>query len=429
MLSFSQFLKEAGDAALPYSHTVDSYYGDHVYGFKHKGVHYRVNIGHNARNGADVSFYADHSKAHGDIGITGTAGTSSTKILSTIHHIIKKHVEQHPHVDEVTFSSVNAEPTRVKLYSKYTEKLGGQNHRRSYDTDHIIPASSYRTQISESGETPLPFRFDGEHDEYDQRYHRYSFQHNGKPFRVNIAHHDAPFPTAFVNFADYSKRPDLGDMNVTGRARHGAVKVLSTVHNIVKHHIGKHPEIEEVRFTSAPDEPSREKLYMRYAEKHGGISDPTGYDTIHVLPAKAYHVNESEEPIRIRLGKGPTGERAKQFMDDFHKDSDEHPFHHTARILHGATVHLSRDGNDVHMHDILTLAPKSGAGTKALKHLTGLADKHGVKINIFAKAYSNRPEHIKSTKRLVKWYEKHGFKHDEPDYDVDYGSEMTYYPK
>jgi hypothetical protein len=427
---------------------------------------------------------------------------------------------------------------------------------------------SFSQFLKEAGDGALPFKFDGEHDEYDQRYHRYSFQHNGKPFRVNIAHHDAPFPTAFVNFADYSQRPELGDMNVTGRARHGAVKVLSTVHNIVKHHLGKHPEIEEVRFTSSPDEPSREKLYARYAEKHGGISDPTGYDTIHVVPASAYKssineagdspllftttainqrgganyefehngtpyiafvnhdkansntahvyfmtkhgnvgvtgnagassgkvmstmhniiahhlkrnpqihtvlftsdstepsrgklyrrytnklgghteagsgyafyripasayktsINESEEPVRIKLGKGATGERAKQFMAEYGNDSTEHPFHRSARILHGATVDLSRDGNDVHMHDIVSLAPKSGAGTKALKHLTGLADKHGVKINLFAKAYSNRPEHIKSTKRLIKWYEKHGFKHDEPDYDVDYGSEMTYYPK
>lgn len=284
--------------------------------------------------------------------------------------------------------------------------------------------------LKEAGDAALPFKYDGEHDEYDQRYHRYSFVSDGRKYRVNFAHHDMPHSVAIVNFADYTDR-DFGDQNMTGKSKHAAVRVMSTVHNIVKHHLSKHPEIEEVHFSSSPDEPSRGRLYSRYTEKHGGITDPTAYDTLHVIPARSYRmsINESEDqPVRIRLGK-TKGEQAQKFMVDFADDSDEHPFNPAARILHGSVVHASRDGSQVHIHDIQTLALKSGAGTKALKHLTSLADKHGVKLNLFAKAYSNRPEHIRSTPKLIKWYEKHGFKHDEPDYDPDYGSEMTYYPK
>lgn len=139
--------------------------------------------------------------------------------------------------------------------------------------------------------------------------------------------------------------------------------------------------------------------------------------------------NYLEETTRIKLGQKPNGERAEAFLKDFHADSSEHPFHHSARILHRAVVHLSKDGNEVHMHDIFSTAPKSGAGTKALKHLTGLADKHGVKINIHAKVYSDRPEHIRSTGKLMKWYNKHGFQHEEDEPDESHGSEMKYYPK
>jgi hypothetical protein len=137
------------------------------------------------------------------------------------------------------------------------------------------------------------------------------------------------------------------------------------------------------------------------------------------------YINE----VRLVLGRKPNGEKAEAFLKDFHADSQEHPFHHSARILHNAVVHLSKDGNEVHMHDIQSVAPRSGAGTKALKHLTNLADKHGVKINLYAKAYSNSPDHIRSTGKLMKWYKKNGFQHEEPDPDEREGSEMKYYPR
>lgn len=289
---------------------------------------------------------------------------------------------------------------------------------------------SFTRFINEAGDTARPYTYQGEKDEYGHRYHQYTFANGGRDYRVNIAHHDIPHHIAIVNFSDHTDHGDsFGVQTITNRAKHSAVRVMSTVHNIVKHHLSKHPEIEEVHFSSNPDEPSRGRLYAKYTEKHGGITDPTAYDTDHVIPARSYRMtNESEEPVRVHLGK-PKGERAQKLMADFTNDSDEHPFNPAARILHGAVVHASRDGHQVHIHDIQTTDPKSGAGTKALKHLTSLADKHSVKLNLFAKAYSNRPEHIRSTPRLIKWYEKHGFKHDEQDYDPDYGSEMTYYPK
>lgn len=285
--------------------------------------------------------------------------------------------------------------------------------------------------LKEAGDTAHPFKYDGVFDAGDDEvYHRYTFNHEGDKYRTFITHKNKPSSHVSVSFSQHTPS-GRGTYWMTNKLGPSAIKVMSTVHNIVKYHLAKHPEIQEVRFTSDDDEPSRVKLYTRYTKKHGGLTKPSDEDEhIHIIPADSYRrMNESEEqPVRLKLGK-PKGESAQKFMVDFVDDSDEHPFNPAARILHGSVVHVSRDGNQVHIHDIQTLAPKSGAGTKALKHLTSLADKHGVKLNLFAKAYSNRPEHIRSTPKLIKWYEKHGFKHDEPDYDPDYGSEMTYYPK
>lgn len=133
--------------------------------------------------------------------------------------------------------------------------------------------------------------------------------------------------------------------------------------------------------------------------------------------------------IRIQLGKKPNSEKADAFIKDFHKQSLEHPFHRSARIFHNNAIDLSKDGNEVHIHDILSLDPNKGHGTKGLKELTKLADKHGVKLNLHAKAYSNDNKYISHTPALIKWYEKHGFQHEDPDYNDREGSEMKYYPK
>lgn len=287
---------------------------------------------------------------------------------------------------------------------------------------------SFSKFIVEAGDVALPFKDEGEvHSDDGSKYHSYTFDHNDKKYRVNIVPHSRSMSVYFGNSVD----DRIANTSLTGDQKNTAIRILSTVHNIVKHHVSKHPDVEKVRFTSDNLEPSRVKLYTKYTEKHGGITGTTPDDTVHIIPAKAYRsVNESEdETIRIKLGQKPSGKRADAFLDEYKQDSDEHPFHRSARILHGSIVDLSKDGNNIHIHDIVSTAPKTGVGTKALKHLTRLADKHGIKLNLFAKAYSNRPEHIRSTPKLIKWYEKHDFKHDEPDYDPDYGSEMTYYPK
>lgn len=262
--------------------------------------------------------------------------------------------------------------------------------------------------------------------------HKYLFNHKNHGYRVTITHDSK---SAYVTFSsstggEYNARRSR--IHATGDVGSHAAKVMSTIHHIIRHHMIEHPSINTVLFTSDPEETSRVKLYTKYTSSLGGNSKRYNkFNNVHEIPAQSYRlggpITESNDLHRIKLTK--SSGNATQFIKDLVSDSDEHPFNSAARILHGAIVHVSPVGNQIHLHDIQTLEPRSGAGTKALKHLTSLADKHGVKIGIHAKAYSKRPEYITSTPRLIKWYKKHGFQHDEPDYDPDYGSEMTYYPK
>lgn len=109
------------------------------------------------------------------------------------------------------------------------------------------------------------------------------------------------------------------------------------------------------------------------------------------------------------------------FLDEFWEKTKPHPFDSRTRLYGHAAIHLSpmSDGR-VHMHDIMTLSPKSGAGTSALKFLISLADKHGTGIHGVAKAYTGNSDHL-DQKKLVAWYKKHGFS--------SRGDEITYTPK
>lgn len=116
-----------------------------------------------------------------------------------------------------------------------------------------------------------------------------------------------------------------------------------------------------------------------------------------------------EEFINENKGMGDGSDhsdRSKSFMHDLHKSSKPH---YNYRKLDNASVEVSGGYDGIHLHDIISHDPESGAGTKALKHLTKLADKHKVPISGYAKAYSKEDGHIHSHKELKGWYQKHGF--------------------
>ena len=124
------------------------------------------------------------------------------------------------------------------------------------------------------------------------------------------------------------------------------------------------------------------------------------------------------EVIKLRGNLNPN---TKPFMEEFIRLTTKSPIG-KGRLYGDVLLDVSEFGGEIHVGDISAIGKKSeGSGTKALKFMIDLADKHNVRLSGEAKAYSKHSDHIQSSERLVQWYQKHGF--------VANGNKVTYSPK
>jgi hypothetical protein len=127
---------------------------------------------------------------------------------------------------------------------------------------------------------------------------------------------------------------------------------------------------------------------------------------------------------RIKLGKKQRDPDLYEFMDEYFEITKPHPFSSNTRILGNTAVHISTTSNDeIHIHDIMSLLPRSGAGTEAMMELINLSDKYGIPLVGFAKAYHSDKKFITDTEQLLNWYKKLGFKvtsKHEDGYEIRY---------
>ena len=131
------------------------------------------------------------------------------------------------------------------------------------------------------------------------------------------------------------------------------------------------------------------------------------------------------EPIRLVLKKKPQG-RSKAFMDEFWAETQRHPFMRPEdRILtfsDGDFVVITCDTRDdphgVHISDMNALDSRGkGNGTRALRWLNDLADKHDVTLSGLSKSYMADPEKdpiehdttVLKQNDLTSWYVRHGY--------------------
>ena len=141
-----------------------------------------------------------------------------------------------------------------------------------------------------------------------------------------------------------------------------------------------------------------------------------------------------DEPVRIRLvgfGK-PRAIRpeVEAFIRDLFDASYPNPLGgstHTERILSGieVLVDVVPEHNGVHIDRLRALTRKQGEGTKAMRFLTSLADKHGVKLSLYAKPFGSEPMNRDT---LVNFYRRFGFYPDEAE-EEDEGTEMYRWPR
>lgn len=122
--------------------------------------------------------------------------------------------------------------------------------------------------------------------------------------------------------------------------------------------------------------------------------------------------------IRIVESEGDQpGTPAEAFLKAVWDITDPHPFMRGQRIYGYCVVEVRPDINDktrgITINDLMSVeaGQQKGHGRDALKMLLELADKHGVTLSLFPKAYAKGPgsEAFPKTKALRDWYRHYGF--------------------
>lgn len=100
---------------------------------------------------------------------------------------------------------------------------------------------------------------------------------------------------------------------------------------------------------------------------------------------------------------------ASNFLTEFERAHPENPNEPTQRVMEGAKVELQRDPFDesaVHINSLEADETGKGAGRAALKEVTDLADKHGVRLTLDAKPFG---EKAMESEKLARFYKRFGF--------------------
>src|SRR5271170_6477459 len=104
------------------------------------------------------------------------------------------------------------------------------------------------------------------------------------------------------------------------------------------------------------------------------------------------------------------------FMKDLWAQTTGNPFNNRERVWKEKAIIEARPfSGNIHLSFIRSVERGEGQGSEGLKFLTGLADKHGVKIDLDAKPVGKGL----NKGNLVSWYKRHGFnsvKGDDPSH-------------
>lgn len=125
----------------------------------------------------------------------------------------------------------------------------------------------------------------------------------------------------------------------------------------------------------------------------------------------------------IKIGKAEEDPKVKAMLDEYWEGTTPHPFDRRLRIWNDSVgLTLRGDGKEVSLMTIMTFTDKNqGDGSKALKWVCDLADKHGVDMNLDVSPIKNagsRTGKNLNKKDLTAWYARNNFKKDGVDHMV-----------
>lgn len=103
-----------------------------------EGHKFRVSIHGETHSNVDFAKNNSYDLTH------GTSLSHTAKVFSSVHHIIKQHLNQFPDNKGVTFSS--KEPTRTKAYHHFAHTLSGSTkNKKNYESEEGPDGETYFT--------------------------------------------------------------------------------------------------------------------------------------------------------------------------------------------------------------------------------------------------------------------------------------------
>src|ERR1700735_2407362 len=146
MISFKEFLTEVFDNPYPSKKTNQDSTGSryHLHSFETPNDRYDVGIQHlkHKAGHAELLF----SSVKGDIHKSGAEKNNAHRIFSTVHHIVKNHMAEHPDIHSLSFSGAKdydyktkggTESSRTRLYRHIAKKFSNKH------TEEHTPGSVY----------------------------------------------------------------------------------------------------------------------------------------------------------------------------------------------------------------------------------------------------------------------------------------------
>ena len=153
----------------------------------------------------------------------------------------------------------------------------------------------------------------------------------------------------------------------------------------------------------------QDTLYHRFLSIPKNI--PTGYEFIVLGSEYGMALRKLEHHVPGAVTESKQTTPAQAFVLAFEKATKPHPTDRGARVVGGSKIAIRnyppRDGDHrIFLDDISVDDFRKGSGSAGMRFLCGLADEHGIEIELLAKSFG---EGGMTTPDLVKWYSGFGF--------------------
>jgi DNA topoisomerase I len=131
-----------GDSHYPFKPIATKFKNSYRYDFKTPNI-VKTLIAHSGP-AAHVFFHANSSFSP-----NGKERGKAHKVFSTVHHIVRHHLEKHPHIEKITFSGSKAsDDNHAKIYDHFVSRIPGARRIDSGSiTDYEVPREGFLSGV------------------------------------------------------------------------------------------------------------------------------------------------------------------------------------------------------------------------------------------------------------------------------------------